>query len=97
MVAAFRPSVSEDSQGAEEIDAEPGNHANDPYQVLGVSRDVTEGELTARYRQLLRANHPDKVAQLDPEIQAFANERSCRIIEAYTEIAGMSADNASHL
>jgi len=35
----------------------------------------------------MSANHPDKVAQLDPEIQAFAEERSKRIIEAYEAIS----------
>jgi DnaJ-domain-containing protein 1 len=52
-----------------------------------VRRDVTQNELTARYRQLLRANHPDKVAQLDPTIQAFATDRVRKIIEAYEAIA----------
>lgn len=44
-------------------------------------------KLAARYKQLIKANHPDKVAQLDPEIQAFASERSRRIIEAYEAIS----------
>jgi hypothetical protein len=82
-IAAFRPSRKEEPQRGEEIHAETTEDPNDPYHVLGVSRDATEDELNARYRQLLRANHPDKVAQLDPEIQAFATVRSQRIIEAY--------------
>jgi len=36
---------------------------------------------------LIKANQPDKVAQLGPEIQAFAEERSKRIIKAYEEVA----------
>jgi DnaJ-domain-containing protein 1 len=43
-------------------------------------------ELAARYKQLIKANHPDKVAQLDLEIQAFAEERSKRIITVYEEV-----------
>ena len=88
IVSVFRPSDKDESQGTEEINAQPTSDPNDPYQVLGVSRDVTERELVARYRQLMSANHPDKVAQMDPEIQAFANERSRRIIEAYELISG---------
>lgn len=56
------------------------------FWALGVGRDVTSIELNARYRQLLRANHPDKAGQLDPEIQAFATERVRKIIEAYEVI-----------
>ena len=58
----------------------------DPYEILGVPRTASQSELNARYRQLLRVNHPDKVAQLDPEIQAFATERARKIIEAYEAI-----------
>jgi DnaJ-domain-containing protein 1 len=83
----LRPSHRNKAQDAGQINADSATDPNDPYQVLGVSRDVTEKELTARYRQLLRVNHPDKVAQLDPEIQEFANERSRRIIEAYQALS----------
>jgi hypothetical protein len=86
IVDVLRPSHKERLQEAEGINAEPTEDPNDPYQILGVSRDVTASKLTARYRQLLLDNHPDKVAQLDPEIQAFASERSRRIIEAYEQV-----------
>lgn len=58
-----------------------------PYQILGVTPGLSSSELNARYRQLMSANHPDKVAHLDPEIQAFASERARRIIEAYEAIS----------
>ena len=37
----------------------------DPYEVLGVDREATKGELKKRFRQLLLENHPDKGG--DPE------------------------------
>jgi len=52
-----------------------------------VEPSLSSSELNARYRQLMSSNHPDKVAQLDPEIEAFASERSRRIIEAYEAIS----------
>lgn len=67
--------------------ASPPPDESDPYYILGVDRNISEKELAARYKELIKANHPDKVAQLDPEIQAFAHERSRRIIEAYEAIA----------
>jgi hypothetical protein len=87
VVETLRP-----ARGAEEAEStrtaaekEPED-PSDPSHILGVTRDVTASELNARYRQLLRVNHPDKVAQLDPEIRAFATERARRIIEAYKSI-----------
>lgn len=86
MVGVLRRPPTERSQQAQEVNAEPTADLNDPYQILGVRRDVTENELNLRYRQLLRMNHPDKVAQLDPAIQAFATERARRIIEAFEHV-----------
>lgn len=86
IVDVFRPSRRGRPQQAEGLNAESAEDPYDPYHVLGVRRDVTESELAVRYRQLLQANHPDKVAQLDPEIQAFATERSRRIMEAAEQV-----------
>ena len=83
LVAAFRPSHKEEPQREEEVHAEPTEDPDDPYHVLGVSRHATRDEVNTRYRELMKTNHPDRVAQLDPEIQAFANERSRNIIQAY--------------
>ncbi len=52
-----------------------------------ISSVHSASELAACYKQLIKANHPDKVAQFDPEIQAFASERTRRIIEAYEAIS----------
>ena len=82
----FRPLPEDNSHTDDELDAGQTQDHTDPYQFLGLRRNVTESELDARYRELLKANHPDKVARLDPEIQAFAAERSRRIIEAYQQL-----------
>jgi DnaJ-domain-containing protein 1 len=75
-----------DSKSKSKQAAPPPQDKSDPYYILGIDRSVTASELAARYKQLIKANHPDKVAQLDPEIQAFAEERSKRIIKAYEEV-----------
>jgi preprotein translocase subunit Sec63 len=87
IIKAFM-AVSGGNSHENDLDEEP--HQNEdlnPYQILGVEPGLSSSELNARYRQLMSANHPDKVAQLDPEIQAFASERSRRIIEAYEAIS----------
>jgi|GEM_PF-1222951 len=77
----------EANEESDDTAAAPPQDKSDPYYILGIDRSVTASELAARYKQLIKANHPDKVAQLDPEIQAFASERSRRIIEAYEAIS----------
>jgi hypothetical protein len=85
IIKAFMP-VSAGSDHEAELDEDESEELS-PYHILGVTPGLSSSELNARYRQLMSANHPDKVAQLDPEIQAFASERSRRIIEAYEAIS----------
>ena len=53
----------------------------DPYQVLGISRDATEEEVTAAFRKLAKKYHPD----LNPGDET-AQKRMAEINVAYEEI-----------
>lgn len=53
---------------------------DDPYQVLGVSRDATGTEITAAYRALIRDLHPD--ARHAP----VAPARLAAVLAAYAEL-----------
>lgn len=53
----------------------------DPYQVLGVTREATEQEVTAAYRKLAKKYHPD----LNP-CDETAQKRMAEINVAYEEI-----------
>ncbi|MBO4382671.1 MAG: J domain-containing protein [Clostridia bacterium] len=53
----------------------------DPYEVLGVSRNATEEEITKAYRELAKKYHPD----LNPG-DATAAQRMSEINEAYDRI-----------
>ncbi|GHF19563.1 hypothetical protein GCM10017786_61860 [Amycolatopsis deserti] len=50
----------------------------DPYAVLGVPREATPAEITAAYRRLVRALHPD-APEPDPE-------RLAEVLAAYREL-----------
>lgn len=56
-----------------------------PFSLLGVPSTATKAELGRAYRECMKKNHPDRVSDLDPEIQAFATERAKKITRAYEE------------
>lgn len=66
---------------------------NDPYKILGVSRDATETEIKHAYRELSRKYHPD--ANVDNPLQDLAAEKFREIQEAYNQIMDERGNKAS--
>ena len=67
--------------------AHPMN-STDPYKLFGVANDVTPDDLKARYHEMVRDAHPDRLHSLglpDPFID-FANTQLARINDAYQKI-----------
>lgn len=64
-------------------------HRDDPWQVLGVPRDAPLAEVRARWRELVRIHHPDKMIArgLPPETVNLANARIAAINHAWEEIS----------
>lgn len=62
---------------------------SDPYEVLGVSRESTDDALKARYRKLVRENHPDSLAGrgLSRELQDVAERKLAAINAAWDVVA----------
>lgn len=62
---------------------------DDAYTVLGLHPDVTDGDLRARYRQLVRENHPDAVIArgVPKEFIDMATRKLAAINAAYERIA----------
>ena len=61
----------------------------DPYVILGISREAPAGAIRAAYHRLVRESHPDLVIArgLPPECIALATSRLARINAAYDRIA----------
>jgi tetratricopeptide (TPR) repeat protein len=59
----------------------------DPFQALGVDRQITDGGLKRAYIRVVKANHPDTYAYADdPEVRRLANEVFTEIQRAYSAV-----------
>ncbi len=74
------------SSDADSILAMFSKSADSAYAVLEISPDATDDEVKSAYRRLAMKNHPDKVAQLGPEVQKAAQEKFQKIQAAYETI-----------
>jgi len=54
-----------------------------PYEVLNVPQNATKEEIKNAYRKLAHQYHPDKTAQLGPELQEVAHRKMKEINAAY--------------
>lgn len=79
-----------DEHAFERVTALRANRAEaDPWAVLGVNRDMSNDELKAAYRKLVRENHPDALTAqgMPEEFVQVANERLAGINDAWDRIA----------
>ncbi len=70
------------------IPRQPHAEDADPYAVLGVARSVSDEEVRATWKRLMRENHPDSLASrgVPPEFIARAGEKVARINAAWDRI-----------
>lgn len=68
----------------------------DPYEILGVPRDATFAQVRARYFQLARKHHPDKLHHLSDEERKKNEEYFQKISAAYSTIEKGYDPNVPH-
>ena len=63
----------------------------DPFEILGVSREASDEELSQAYHRMSAGNHPDKIqlSGLAADFVDIANSRMARINDAYQRIRAM--------
>jgi len=59
----------------------------DPWAVLGVARGASQDEIARAYREQLKRYHPDRVADLGPELQQVAHRKTVELQRAYAELS----------
>ena len=64
---------------------------NDPYKVLGVSRDASDEEIKKAYRELARKYHPDNY--VNNPLAELVEEKMKEINEAYDRIQKERSDS----
>jgi len=53
------------------------------YDILGVKKESSKGDIKRAYHEKMKQYHPDKFAHLSPEFQELANEKAKLINEAF--------------
>ena len=64
----------------------PSQRHRSPHEVLGVRPGASQEEISAAYRRLVQQYHPDKVADLGPELRELAEQRMKEINAAYQSL-----------
>src|SRR5215218_5741477 len=64
-------------------------------RALGVSKGAGVEEISAAYRKLARTHHPDKVADLEPQVREYSEQRMKEINAAYAEFKRHWYDQAT--
>jgi DnaJ domain len=64
-------------------------------RALGVPKEAGVEEISAAYRKLARTHHPDKVANLEPEVREYSEQRMKEINAAYAEFKRHWNDQAN--
>ena len=71
------------------VPRQPGREVDElrsAHEVLGVRAGASRAEIRAAYQSLVQQYHPDRVADLGPELREVAERRTKEINAAYTTL-----------
>ena len=56
------------------------------YEILELTPDATQEQISKQYRKLVKQYHPDRVAHLGAEFQELAHDKMLELQEAYEHL-----------
>jgi hypothetical protein len=85
---ASEDSFSKERQEAYHFAESPEREASlaSARKTLGLGRGASTEEIIAAYRELARTHHPDKVANLAPDVKEYSEQRMKEINAAYSQL-----------
>jgi DnaJ-domain-containing protein 1 len=81
-------SVSRALPAAEKPPPQPGAKERAPHEVLGVAPNASREEVRAAYQKLVQQYHPDRVADMGPELRELAEQHTKELNAAYAAMKG---------
>lgn len=63
-----------------------GRKRDEPFRVLGVTREASDAEVDQAYRRLISQYHPDRLSGAASELRAQAETKASEINTAYDRI-----------
>lgn len=63
-----------------------GRDRDQPYRVLGLTRDASDGEVDQAYRRLISQYHPDRLVGAASDLREQADRKAREINAAYDRI-----------
>ena len=73
-------------EAANNTKANSSKASSKAYQTLGIAPDSSLKEIKKAYQALVQQYHPDRVADMGPELQDVAEARTKEINAAYEEL-----------
>jgi len=67
---------------------QPDDRERAPHEVLGVPAGASREEVRAAYQKLIQQYHPDRVADMGPELRELAEQRTKELNAAYAALKG---------
>jgi DnaJ like chaperone protein len=90
-----RQARSQEQQGAEQSSQrnapEGSKKSVDPYTLFKLQPGASQAEIDARYKELAKDYHPDRVAHLGEELRTVAHEKMIEIQSAYEQLTNQAA------
>ena len=83
VLAEPKSNVGNRQSGGEPKRGERPKSENEFARILGLKGKVTRSEISEKYRQLAKQYHPDRVADLGPELKQLAEKKMKEINQAY--------------